>query len=429
MTRKRNLFFLAFALILLAFAATRSSAAAEDAPQQGQHTVKIYFFWGNGCPHCAHEKVFLDAINKRYPQIIIESYEVWQNPANARFFSRMTQSANIKSTGVPVTFIDRKVFVGFSDRERAEMEKTILSCLKQQCIDPADRMTQPMEQETENTIELPFLGVIDQARASLPVITVILGGLDSFNPCAFFVLFFLLSLLVHARSRARMMIIGGTFVLFSGLIYFLFMAAWLNLFMLAGNLSAITLAAGFVGLVVAVLNIKDFFFFKKGVSLSIPESAKPKLFERMRNLLKSTSLLSMFVGTIVLALAANTYELLCTAGFPMVFARILTLHKLSPMTYYLYLALYNIVYIIPLAIIVAAFTITLGARKLTEWQGRKLKLISGLMMLFLSLILVIKPALLNNIFASAGTLAGALSLSWLVMFTARRRGYGPEQSA
>jgi glutaredoxin len=428
MQRQKRLFLIAWLFILLAVTAIFSSAAT-DAAQETRRPLKIYFFWGTGCPHCAHEKEFLDAIRKRYPQTIIESYEVWQNPANARFFAKMTQSAGIKSTGVPVTFIDRRVFVGFSEREKMEMDRAILSCLEKTCIDPADSLTQSIEQNIEDTIEVPFLGVIDQSKASLPMITVILGGLDSFNPCAFFVLLFLLSLLVHARSRARMIIIGGTFVLFSGVIYFLFMAAWLNLFMLAGNLSAITLAAGLVGITVAVLNIKDFFFFKKGLSLSIPEHAKPKLFERMRNLLKSTSLLSMLFGTIVLALAANSYELLCTAGFPMIFTRILTLHSLSPITYYLYLALYNIIYTIPLAIVVVAFTLTLGVRKLTEWQGRKLKLLSGLMMLFLGTVLLIKPALLNNILVSVGMLAGTLALFSLVLFIARRKGYGPGQSA
>jgi len=428
MQRQKRLFLIAWLFILLAVTAIFSSAAT-DAAQETRRPLKIYFFWGTGCPHCAHEKEFLDAIRKRYPQTIIESYEVWQNPANARFFAKMTQSAGIKSTGVPVTFIDRRVFVGFSEREKMEMDRAILNCLEKTCIDPADRLTQSIEQNIEDTIEVPFLGVIDQSKASLPMITVILGGLDSFNPCAFFVLLFLLSLLVHARSRARMIIIGGTFVLFSGVIYFLFMAAWLNLFMLAGNLSAITLAAGLVGITVAVLNIKDFFFFKKGLSLSIPEHAKPKLFERMRNLLKSTSLLSMLFGTIVLALAANSYELLCTAGFPMIFTRILTLHSLSPITYYLYLALYNIIYTIPLAIVVVAFTLTLGVRKLTEWQGRKLKLLSGLMMLFLGTVLLMKPALLNNILVSVGMLAGTLALFSLVLFIARRKGYGPGQSA
>jgi hypothetical protein len=196
--------------------------------------------------------------------------------------------------------------------------------------------------------------------------------------------------------------------------------------MLTGSLSVITIAAGAIALAVASINIKDFFFFRKGVSLSIPESAKPKLFERMRTLLKSTSLISLLTGTVVLAIAANTYELLCTAGFPMVFTRVMTLQRLPASTYYLYLALYNLVYVIPLLIIVVAFTITLGARKLTEWQGRKLKLISGLMMLFLGLVLLIRPALLTNVLAAAGMLASALLLSWVIISLTRRRGFSTE---
>ena len=150
----------------------------------------------------------------------------------------------------------------------------------------------------------------------LLTLTVILGALDSFNPCAFFVLFSLLGILVHARSRTRMLFIGGVFVLFSGIVYFVFMAAWLNVFLYIGQMQAITTAAGVVALCVAGINIKDFFLFKRGISLTIPESKKPGLFGRMRGLLHETSIPAMFLGTVVLALAANTYELLCTAGFP-----------------------------------------------------------------------------------------------------------------
>jgi len=271
-------------------------------------------------------------------------------------------------------------------------------------------------------MDLPLIGRVDPALISLPMITVVLGGLDSFNPCAFFVLFFLLSLLVHARSRPRMLVIGGTFVFFSGLLYFLFMAAWLNLFLLAGNLRTITLAAGSVALAVSFINIKDFFLFGKGISLSIPDSAKLRLYERMRRLLKSASLVSALAGTVVLAIAANTYELLCTAGFPMVFTRVLTLHSLPAPTYYLYLALYNIVYIIPLAAIVIMFTVTLGARKLTAWEGRKLKLLSGIMMLLLGMVLLVRPAALSNIFAAAVMLAAALIMSWGIISLVGRTG-------
>jgi hypothetical protein len=262
---------------------------------------------------------------------------------------------------------------------------------------------------------VPFLGTLDVSELSLPFMTVVIAGLDSFNPCAFFVLLFLLSLLIHARSRKRMLFIGGIFVFFSGLIYFLFMAAWLNLFLVIGQIAAITAVGGAVAVLIGVINVKDFFLFKQGVSLVIPESAKPKLFERMRGLLRAPTLPAMITGTVVLAVSANVYELLCTAGFPMVYTRALTLHNLTTFEYYRYLVLYNVVYVVPLAVIVAVITVTLGARKLTEWQGRQLKLLSGLMMLSLGGVLIIEPALLNNVLSSVVMLAGVLLLSWFTI--------------
>jgi hypothetical protein len=198
------------------------------------------------------------------------------------------------------------------------------------------------------------------------------------------------------------------------------MAAWLNIFLHAGQLEIITKIAGLIALTIAAINIKDFFFFKKGVSLSVPEKAKPKLFERMRNLLKATSLPSMMIGTIVLAIAANTYELLCTVGFPIVFTRVLTLNNLQTLQYYLYLIFYNVIYVIPLGVVVLIFAITLGSKKLTEWQGQVLKLISGLMMLGLGVVLLINPDLFNNLLLSIGLLLIALITSGIIVFITKR---------
>lgn len=271
-------------------------------------------------------------------------------------------------------------------------------------------------------ITLPLFGAVDPSRLSLPVLTLVIAGLDSLNPCAFFVLFSLLSLLVHAHSRQRMCIIGGIFVLFSGLLYFLFMAAWLNFFLLFGRLKAITAAAGVVALVIATLNIKDFFLFKRGVSLVIPEQAKTGLFGRMRGIVHAGSLPAMLAATVVLAFAANSYELICTAGFPMVYTRALTLERLPTHVYYLYLALYNVVYVIPLAGIVTLFAVTLGSRKLTEWQGRVLKLLSGTMMLTLAIVLLARPTLLANAVVSAALLLLAAAVTGVIVIVAKRRG-------
>ncbi|MDH3935433.1 MAG: hypothetical protein OEU62_09725, partial [Gammaproteobacteria bacterium] len=254
---------------------------------------------------------------------------------------------------------------------------------------------------------------LDLRSLSLPAFTLVLAGLDSFNPCAFFVLLFLLSLLVHARSRGHMLLIGGTFVFFSGLVYFLFMAAWLNLFLVAGELAWVTTLAGLLAVVIALINIKDFFWLHRGVSLSIPDRARPRLYQRIRGLLYSGRLPVLLLGTVLLALAANSYELLCTAGFPMVYTRILTINELAPSAYYGYLLLYNVIYIIPLLLIVGVFSFTLGTRRLSERSGRLLKLLAGLMMLQMGLVLVLAPSLLNSAGIALLLLCVALLLTWI----------------
>lgn len=393
--------------------------------------VILYFFWGKGCPHCAKEEIFLNQLKKKYPQLEVKSYEVWYNRENAKLFSQMAEAYGTRPEGIPATFIgDFKPTVGYRDYELTGkvIEDRIKYCINHGCINPVEKIGKPSIQkeipaQEDKIIILPVFGKVDTAKMALPALTIIIAGLDSFNPCAFFVLFTLLSILLYANSRKRMLLIGGTFVFFSGFIYFLFMSAWLNIFLLIGEFKIITIIAGITALIIAGINIKDFFFFKKGVSLVIPEKAKPKLFERMRNLLKADSLASMMAGTIVLAVAANSYELLCTIGFPMVFTRILTSHSLSIFNYYLYLVFYNVIYVIPLLLIVLVFSITLGARKLTERHGMILKLISGLMMLGLGLVILISPALLSNIFIAVGLLVITLASAGIIIFITKKVTY------
>lgn len=474
MNRKLLVFYILPVLLVL-FA----TLITDRSPASGSDKIIIYFFWSEGCPHCKAEKVFLDKIKNKYPGLEIKSLDVRQNSENAMLFSQLSDAYGIKVKGVPTTFIgDSEPVAGFTNEKTSgrEIEDRIRFCSEQGCPDPIVRLgsldgtapsthiditkdliggqegicpeklecpedekgkgtnispvskddmpdslreQMPAEKEKKNIIQLPFIGEIDTSKTALPYQTVIIGGLDGFNPCAFFVLLTLLGLLIHVRSRKRVLLIGGIFVFFSGFIYFLFMAAWLNIFLLSGQIAAVTVIAGIIALIIALINIKDFFFFKKGVSLSIPEKAKPKLFDRMRKLLKATSFPSIIMGTVVLAVAANTYELFCTAGFPMVYTRILTMHNLSRPEYYLYLILYNIVYVIPLGVIVIFFAFTLGTRKMSEWQGQVLKLVSGMMMLGLGSVLLLRPDLLNNILVTAGMLAAALAVSAVTIYLSK----------
>jgi hypothetical protein len=285
---------------------------------------------------------------------------------------------------------------------------------------PGAEPAAPASPAAEPSLTLPLVGALDPATLSLPALTVVLAALDAFNPCAFFVLLFLLSLLAHARDRRRMLLIGGVFVFFSGAIYFAFMAAWLNLFLLLGELRFITLLAGLLAVVMGALNVKDYFAFQQGPSLSIRDEAKPKLFKRMRALVGGERLPSLLVGTVVLAIVANSYELLCTAGFPMVYTRALTLHGLSAGAYYLYLLFYNLIYVLPLLAIVLVFVRTLGSRKLREREGRLLKLLSGTMMVGLGLLLLLYPEGLSEALVSLGVIAAALALTGLAALMEKR---------
>ena len=297
---------------------------------------------------------------------------------------------------MPAFLFCGQMITGFDDAAGlgTVLRESLEDCHRQVLLGAAVTVAEPVAPGSAFET-LPVLGEVDMSQWSLPVVAIVLGALDSFNPCAFFVLLFLLSLLVNARSRSRMLIVGGVFVLVSGGGYFLFLSAWLNLFLMVGQLGWVTIAAGLLAVLIGFLNVKDYFFFHAGPSLSVPESARPGLFRRMRSLVGARSLTTMLAGTLALAVVANAYELLCTAGFPMVFTRLLTLEPLPPATYYGYLALYCAVYVVPLLIIVTLFVVTLGRRKLTEREGRTLKLVSGMMMLGLGTLLLVDPALLQ----------------------------------
>jgi thiol-disulfide isomerase/thioredoxin len=397
----------------------------------GTPTVRLHYFFSPACPHCQAAKPFLDQLAARTPWLEVRRYPVKDNRANARFYYETAKSLGVEALSIPGFLFCREILIGYQDAQTsgAEIERALSDCHARLLENPgapaasgalappaagAAGNPAPGQEEIGTVINVPFVGTLNAQAFSLPVLTLVLAGMDAFNPCAFFVLLFLLSLLVHAKSRTRMLVVGATFVAFSGIVYFVFMAAWLNVFLLAGELRVITLIAGLLALLVATLNIKDYFWFKAGPSLSIPESAKPGLFRRMREVVAAGSMGPMLASTVLLAVVANSYELLCTAGFPMVYTRALTLAELESWQYYAWLAMYNVIYVLPLLAIVIVFARTMGARKLTESEGRVLKLVSGFMMLGFGLVLLLAPNLLTNALASIAVLAVSVVVAVLV---------------
>jgi hypothetical protein len=412
--------------LLAAWLLIASAAFAQDpwteTDADGTVQVHLYFFWSETCPHCLKAHPFVEAIPKERPWVIVHSLEVSRQRDNGRRFIALAESLGQTADAVPTLIACGVMETGWEGAAStgAALLQRLDACRLQAQSGTTSSVASPAE--TGKTLRVPLLGEVTADQVSLPVFTLVLAGLDAFNPCAFFVLLFLLSLLAHQKSRSRMSLIGGIFVLTSGLMYFAFMAAWLNVFELLGALAWITLAAGLLAVGAGLINIKDFFAFERGITLSIPESRKPDIYRRARAILNAENLPAMLSATVVLAIAANFYELLCTAGFPMVYTRLLTLSELSPGARYGYLAFYNLIYVLPLALIVFIFVRTLGARKLTEREGRLLKLLSGVMMLELGLLLAIAPALLSNLWVSAALLAVAVGVTALAAGFTRKRG-------
>ncbi|MDO8294208.1 MAG: hypothetical protein Q7T29_15310 [Gallionella sp.] len=406
------LFFAAACLLALLPGAGRADDAWLKPGADGE--VQLYFFWSLTCPHCTEARPYIEAIPETRPWVKLHTLELSRHPKNAHRYQAMARQLGEDAAAVPALLFCGEMHVGWDD------DKTTGVQIRQRLDDCRARAQggewrggKAAQAPPAEPIRLPLIGAVDPASLSLPALTLVLAGLDAFNPCAFFVLLFLLSMMAHQKSRRRMLLIGGIFVLVSGIMYFAFMAAWLSVFQLFGHLAWVTLAAGALAVFVGAVNVKDFFRFEKGFTLSIPESKKPGLFRRSRAILNADSLPAMLAATVFLAVAANFYELLCTAGFPMVYTRLLTLADLTPAARYGYLAAYNLVYVLPLALIVAVFARSLGARKLTEREGRLLKLLSGTMMLELGALLLIAPDYISRVGVAFGLMAAAVGITWI----------------
>ncbi|OQW33178.1 MAG: NrdH-redoxin [Nitrospira sp. SG-bin1] len=339
-------------------------------------------FVRTGCPHCEAAKVFLAELQHELPSFQIAVYNIAEDSVARQRLASLAAERGIPDFGVPAFLVDGELMIGFhsSGTTGAEIRARLERHAQGAAAPPVPK-----------SIKTEWFGELRAQDLGLPLFTIAIGLLDGFNPCAMWVLLFLLSLLVNLQDRRKMALIAGTFVLVSGLIYFAFMAAWLNVFLLIGLSRGIQITLGVVALFMGTINVKDFFTFHRGLSLSIPEAAKPGFYARVRGILQAEHLAGAMAGIVVLAGLVNMIELLCTAGFPALYTHILTMQQLPAWEYYGYLGLYNLAYILDDSLMVAIAVFTLSRRKLQEHAGRWLKLTAGAVMTSLGIVLIAKP--------------------------------------
>jgi glutaredoxin len=381
-------------LLLAAIVLLPAHAAA--APPLDEDRIEV--FVREGCPHCAKAEEFLAQLQKERPALSISIRDVQKEPAALERLKELAQQTNTGTVRVPAIHVRGQLIVGFSPE--AGTDALVRAALAggqagphagaAGTCDAEESLACPKgpgaaEEEFSVTV---FGRTITLTDVGLPAFTLAMGLLDGFNPCSMWVLLLMISLLAPLNDRRRMIAIGGTFVLIQGIAYFVFMAAWLNMFLLIGMSRAVTLVVAAIAILAGLVNLKDFVAFGRGISLSIPAKAKPGIYSRMRNLLHAPTMAAAIVGAAVLAVLVQIVEFMCTSGFPALFTRILTLQDLPAASYYGYMLLYIAGYMIDDVIILTIGVIMLSRHRLQEKEGRVLKLISGLVMVGLGIYLV-----------------------------------------
>lgn len=399
---------LALLVALLAGLGWTSLVRAQSAAQP----VKLIMFWGDGCPHCAEAKPFLEGLKEKYPNLELDFYEVWYNDANLKMMQQMAEQYGFKASGVPTIFIGDKHWVGFSEGIAAEIEAAIQA---------ESAGSGEVAVEGEDVIDLPLFGKVNLQGQSLLVSTLLIAFVDGVNPCSVWVLTMLLALTLHTGSRKKVFLIGLIFLTVTAAVYALFITGLFTVLKIVSFTKWIQVVVALVSLFFAIVNIKDYFWYKEGISFTIDDSKKPGIFQRMRKVLDAGDSFWGTVGaTIVLAAGVSLVEFSCTAGFPVLWTNLLTAQNVAPAVFIGLLLVYMLIYQLDELVIFGTAVFSLKASKLEEKHGRILKLIGGVLMLALAIVMLVKPALMSNLGSSLIIFGIAFAVTALILLLHRK---------
>ncbi|MDW7739436.1 MAG: hypothetical protein SCJ97_05180 [Bacillota bacterium] len=392
---ERTKYYLLIFIFAILLTAANASTEASETLKEGEGEI-LYYFWGH-CPVCSkpedHVGLFED-----YP-VTVEIYEVFYDQDGRAIYDQKRNELGIEIFGFPTVVFGDRYWIGFSEVNQNDILATIEASLSAES-----------EESEINTVRFPMIGEINLETTPILLTTVIIASLDGFNPCSLFVLTFLLAIIVHSASRRRIFAVGLTFLIVTAAVYGLFMLGVLNIMIFVGQLFWIRNIVAAIVIILGLVSIKDFFWFKEGISFSIPDSYKSKFYKQVRNIFYTKSFIPMVLATVVMALGISLVEIPCTAGFPFIWSSIISRMDLSITQFALLFVLYIFLYLLIELIIFAVAMIRMRAVKLTEERGRLLKLAAGCLMLVLGFILLVKPDYMENIVGLTATFAASTAL-------------------
>lgn len=343
--------------------------------------VNIYFFHKTSCPHCKKEGKLLDSLEEKYENVNVYRFEVSGNSQNAKYLDEVKKLFDETSGGVPYTVIGTETFLGYNSYVGEKLEKTIQNYLG-------------IKKETEQekaTFNLPILGKTDAKEVSIPFVAILLGVIDGFNPCAMWVLLFLINMFIDMKDKKKMFILGYAFLFTSAVVYFLSMLG-ISVVLNVTAVKQIQILIALVALVAGALNIRTYIKTRNDTGCHVVDDKKrKKMVKRVIKITKQESMLLALIGVIALAASVNLVELACSLGFPAIFSEILALNNVTGALRILYLIIYVFFYMIDdlivFTIAVSTFTIAAKSTKYTKYVN----LIAGIIMILIGTLLIFKP--------------------------------------
>ena len=404
--------FTKFLAIFLLFLSLTFLIKSQEIYAQEKNPLDVYFFYGEGCPHCGKEEEFFKSIEEEFKgEIIIHSYEVYYNQENAELFQQVIKKFDVDIAGVPFSVIGDKYFIGYGDIETTgqEIKQQINYCLENHCSDKISNLIKESssidseifssEEKNEETKTSPLslntrlFGKVDLKSLSIPIATILIAFVDGFNPCAMWILIFLITMLINMKDKKKLYILGTVFIATSGFVYFLFLAAWFNLFKFIGYAYWIKVVIGVVAIISGFLHVKDALKSKNTCKVT-NQKQRESIMDKVKKTLVKKSFILSILGIMALAVSVNLIEVVCSAGLPAVYTNLLAGIHLNHLQYYSYLSLYVLIFILDdlfvFFIAVKTFEVTGITQKYTKWSA----LIGGAIIFIIGILLIVKPELL-----------------------------------
>ncbi len=368
-----------------------------------EKTLRVYLFHQESCPHCKKEIQYLEELKNEYSNLDVVTYEVSQNVMNYNFMNRVIDKTGIVTNGqVPFTIIGTDYYIGFEDHVKKSIKDSIDKFLNDKnSIDVIAKVKNGEDVsnikynvDPKSTKVIPIFGEIDAKKVSLPLVAIVIGAVDGFNPCAMWVLLFLIGMLFHMKDKKKMWILGITFLLTSAVMYLLIMAAWLKVALSFMTVVWLRIFIAIVALVAGLVNLNSYIKEKKrkddGCEI-VDEKKRKKMFTKIKKITSEKKFVLAIFGIIALAISVNLVELACSAGLPLIFTQILALNDLSTFEYVIYMLIYILFFLIDDIVVFVIAMLTLNIKGISSKYGKYSHLIGGIIMILIGILMIFKP--------------------------------------